>query len=96
MRSGGANDLRVSVRVTPRDGRDAIEGVLDGHLLVRVAAAPADGAANESVLRLVAEAAGVPRRAVRLIAGATGRRKLVLIEGADRASLRLRWPDLGV
>jgi uncharacterized protein YggU (UPF0235/DUF167 family) len=82
--------------VTPRGGRDSIDGVRDGQLLVRVAAAPADGAANESVLRLVAQAAGVPRRAARLIAGATGRHKLVAVEGADRAALIARWPDLGV
>jgi uncharacterized protein YggU (UPF0235/DUF167 family) len=92
----GAGDLRIPVLVIPRSGRDSIDGVRDGQLLVRVAAAPADGAANESVLRLVAEAAGVRRRAVRLIAGATGRRKLVLVEGADRAAILERWPDLGV
>ena len=91
-----SRELRIRIRVTPRGGRDAIEGVRDGALLVRVAAAPADGAANESVLRLVAEAAGVPRRAARLIAGAKGRHKLVLVEGADRAALIERWPDLGV
>jgi len=67
---------------------------MDSHDLGRdrggVAAAPADGAANESVLRLVAQAAGVPRRAARLIAGATGRHKLVAVEGADRAALIAR------
>ena len=92
----GSRELRIRVRVTPRGGRDAIDGVRDGALLVRVAAAPADGAANESVLRLVADAAGVPRRAARLVAGATGRHKLVVVEGADRAALLERWPDLGV
>ncbi len=92
----GSREVRIGVRVTPRGGRDAIEGVLDGRLLVRVAAAPADGAANESVLRLVADAVGVPRRAARLIAGATGRHKLVAVEGVDRASLAERWPDLRV
>ena len=84
------------MRATPRGGRDWIDGVRDGRLLVRVAAAPADGAANEAVLRLIAEAAGVPRASARLVAGATGRRKVVAVAGADRASLLLRWPDLGV
>ena len=92
----GSRELRIEVRVTPRGGRDSIDGVRDGQLLVRVVAAPADGAANESVLRLVAQAAGVPRRAARLVAGATGRHKLVAVEGADRAALIARWPDLGV
>jgi uncharacterized protein YggU (UPF0235/DUF167 family) len=89
-------EVRIPVRVTPRGGRDSIDGVRDGRLLVRVAAAPADGLANEAVLRLVAEAAGVPRRAVRLVAGATGRRKLVSADGAERAALVARWPDLDV
>jgi uncharacterized protein YggU (UPF0235/DUF167 family) len=92
----GSREVRIGVRVTPRGGRDSIDGVREGKLLVRVAAAPADGAANESVLRLVAQAAGVPRRAARLIAGATGRHKLVAVEGVDRAALIARWPDLGV
>ncbi|MCI0582347.1 MAG: DUF167 family protein [Chloroflexi bacterium] len=94
--TAGSRELRIEVRVTPRGGRDSIDGVRDGRLLVRVAAAPADGAANEAVLRLIADAAGVPRRAARLIAGATSRHKLVAVEGADRASLIARWPDLGV
>jgi len=94
--TGGSRELRIEVRVTPRGGRDSIDGVRDGKLLVRVAAAPADGAANEAVLRLVAEAAGIPRRAARLIAGATSRYKLVALAGADRALVIARWPDLGV
>ena len=89
-------ELRIPVRAMPRGGRDSIDGVREGRLIVRVAAAPADGAANEAVLRLVAEAAAVPRRAVRLLAGAAGRRKLVGAEGADRAALMARWPDLDV
>jgi len=93
---GGSRELRIAVRVTPRGGHDSIDGVRDGKLLVRVATAPADGAANEAVLRLVAQAAGVPRRAARLIAGATGRHKLVAVEGADRAAMIARWPDLVV
>lgn len=96
MTGPGPRELRIAVRATPRGGRDSIDGVRDGQLLVRVAAAPADGAANESVLRLVADAAGVPRTAVRLVAGATGRRKVLAIEGANRAALVARWPDLGV
>ena len=93
---GGSGELRIEGRVTPRGGRDSIDGVRDGKLLVRVAAAPADGAANEAVLRLGAQAAGGPRRAARLIAGATGRHKLVAVEGADRAAMIARWPDLVV
>ena len=89
-------EARLPVRVTPRGGRDSIDGVRDGELLVRVAAAPADGAANLAVTRLVAGALGVPPTSVRIAAGASGRRKILAITGLDRAALTARWPDLGV
>ncbi len=88
--------VRFIVRLTPRGGRDAIDGVVDGVLRARVAAAPADGAANEAFLRLIARELRVPRATVSLIAGATGRRKLVAVDGLEPASLLARWPDLGV
>lgn len=74
------------MRVTPRGGRDAIEGwsVDDAgraHLRLRVAAAAADGAANAAVTALVAKALGVGRSAVRIAAGQTARVKRLEIEG---------------
>jgi len=91
-----ADDVRIAVRCTPRGGADRIDGVVEGALRVRVAAPAVDGAANESLLRLLAAELGLPRGAVRLIAGATGRHKLVAIEGVDAPTLLARWPDLGV
>jgi uncharacterized protein (TIGR00251 family) len=91
-----ADDVRIAVRCTPRGGADRIDGVVEGALRVHVAAPAVDGAANESLLRLLAGELGVPRGAVRLIAGASGRHKLVAIEGVDAASLVARWPDLAV
>ena len=78
--------LEVRVRVTPKGGRDAIDGVealSDGRpvLKVRVRAAPEDGAANEGVRRLLAKALGRPASAVTLEAGATARLKTFLITG---------------
>jgi uncharacterized protein YggU (UPF0235/DUF167 family) len=70
--------------------------VVDGVLRVRVAAAPVDGAANRSLLRLLAAELGVPARAFELVGGASGRRKLIEVEGVDEASLRSRWRDLDV
>ena len=93
MRGGG---VRLAVRCTPRGGADLVEGVVDGRLRVRVAAPAVDGAANDAVLRLLASELGLPRGAVRLIAGETGRNKVVAIDGVDHAGLIARWPDLGV
>lgn len=78
--------LEVRVRVTPRGGRDAIDGVealSDGRrvLKVRVRAAPEDGAANDGVRRLLAKALRLPASAVSLEAGATARLKTFLIAG---------------
>ena len=67
--------VRFSVRLTPRGGTDRVDGVVDGVLRARVAAPAVDGAANQSLLRLLADELGVPRRDVRLVAGtAAGRR----------------------
>lgn len=82
--------LEVRVRVTPKGGRDAIDGVealSDGRpvLKVRVRAAPEDGAANEGVRRLLAKALGRPASAVTLEAGATARLKTFLIAGEGEA-----------
>jgi uncharacterized protein YggU (UPF0235/DUF167 family) len=61
-----------------------------------VAAAPVDGAANEALTRLVAAALGVPNGRVRLVSGATNRRKVLEVEGVDAAAVRARWPGLDV
>lgn len=88
------NGVHLAVRVTPRAGRDAVCG-LDTRvgaapaLRVRVAAAPSDGAANEAVVRLVADWFDVPRSRVSIIGGETGRQKLLLVEG-DGAALAAR------
>jgi hypothetical protein len=77
----------VLVRLTPRGGRDAIEGVeelADGRsvLKVRVRAAASEGEANAALVKLLAKALGVPPRDVRLVAGATARLKRVHVTGA--------------
>ena len=86
-RPGGAE---VSVRVIPRAGRDAVAGVREGALLVRLAAAPVDGAANEALVRILAEALGVPRKAVDLVSGERSRRKRVRIAGLSAADATRR------
>jgi hypothetical protein len=78
----------VLVRLTPRGGRDAIEGVeelADGRsvLKVRVRAVASEGEANAALVKLLAKALGVPPRDVRLVAGATARLKRVQVTGAD-------------
>lgn len=78
--------LRLTVRLTPRGGRDAIDGVetlADGRpiLKVRVRAAPSDGQANAALVALLARELDLPRSAVALVAGATARLKTVALAG---------------
>jgi uncharacterized protein len=78
--------IEIRARVTPRAGRDAIEGVAtasDGRpaLAMRVRAAPSDGAATDAVRRLIADALGRPGSAVTLKAGAGGRLKTFVVAG---------------
>ena len=82
--------MRISVRVTPRTSNDAIESFDDaGVLKVRVTAPPADGAANESVTKLLAKALGLPPRDVVLVSGAANRNKVFDVP-LDEAELRAR------
>jgi uncharacterized protein len=81
-----AGGLTLAVRLTPRGGRDAIDGVeqrADGQcvLKVRVRAVPAEGEANDALIKLIAGVCGVPPRAVSLVAGATSRIKRVSVAG---------------
>jgi uncharacterized protein YggU (UPF0235/DUF167 family) len=80
--------LRLTVRATPKAGRNEIAGRrADGALLVRVTAAPEDGRANAAVCALVAKALGVPKSAVRVVRGETSRDKILEVEGASQADL---------
>jgi uncharacterized protein YggU (UPF0235/DUF167 family) len=57
--------------------------------------APAvEGAANNALIRLLAEEVGVARRDVRIVAGATSRQKLVVIDGVEAETIVARWPGL--
>jgi uncharacterized protein (TIGR00251 family) len=85
-------DVGLAVRLTPKGGRDAIDGMqvlANGRsaLMVRVRAAPANGEANTALIRLVAKAVGVPPRDVVLVSGATGRLKRLMISGDGAALL---------
>ena len=78
--------LTVVVRLTPRGGRDAIDGIeqrADGQcvLKARVRAAATEGEANAALIALLARAAGVPPRDVALVSGATARIKRLTIAG---------------
>jgi uncharacterized protein YggU (UPF0235/DUF167 family) len=78
--------LLLDVRLTPKGGRDALDGIAplaDGRtvLKARVRAAPHEGAANAALTRLIATAAGVAASKVTIVGGATARVKRLRVAG---------------
>jgi uncharacterized protein len=85
-----ADGLMVTVRLTPKGGRDIVDGIehlSDGRavLRARVRAAPSGGEANAALLSLLAHVVGIPPSRIRLVSGAAGRIKRLKIEGEPTA-----------
>lgn len=80
--------LTFSVQVVPRASRSEIVGAHDGAMRVRIAAPPVDGAANEELIRIIARAFGVAKRAVEIAAGRTSKHKQVRVTGASARTLQ--------
>lgn len=81
--------LVLFVRLTPKGGRDAVDGVEAGadgkpHLKIRVSAPPEDGRANAALVALLAKTLGVPKSSVSILSGQTSRIKQVAVAGEGR------------
>ncbi len=90
--------LAVSLRVTPRAARNRIDGHTDGEpsaIRVAVTTPPADGKANQAVIKLLAKAWKLPKSSLSVVKGASGRRKTILVAGDPSVlETRLRaWLD---
>jgi uncharacterized protein YggU (UPF0235/DUF167 family) len=90
------SDVRFAVRLTPRAAADRVDGVVEGVLRARVGAPAVEGAANNALVRLIADELGVARRDVRIVAGASSRQKLVVVDGVTSDEVLARWPGLRV
>jgi uncharacterized protein (TIGR00251 family) len=78
--SDGKRGAALAIRVTPRARRDEIVEVLaDQTIKVRLTAPPVEGKANEALVEFLAKVLDVPRSKIEIIAGETGRDKLVSI-----------------
>jgi uncharacterized protein (TIGR00251 family) len=80
----------LKVRVQPRSAADGLGGVRAGALVVRLTAPPVDGKANAALARYLGRALRVPPTAIEVVRGATGRDKLVRIEGLTAQAMRSR------
>ena len=90
------SNVRFAVRLTPRSAVERVEGVVDGVLKIKVMAPAVDGAANAALLRVLADELGIARSDLQIVAGATSRQKLVVVDGLDPDTIVARWPGLKV
>ncbi|MFN8186809.1 MAG: DUF167 domain-containing protein [Gaiellales bacterium] len=81
MATGGGKPVRLRIRVSPGARGSELVGRHGDGWKLRVAAPPERGRANEAVVVLLAETLGVPRQAVRVVAGQTGRDKVIEVDG---------------
>jgi len=72
---------RLLLHVQPRASRNEIVGEFDGRLKLRVVSPPVEGQANEAVCKFLSRTLRVPKSSVRLVVGASGRQKDVVISG---------------
>ena len=83
-----AAGVEIDVRVIPRARKTGLGGVRDDAVVVRLAAAPVDGAANEALVDYFAALLRLPRRAVRIVSGERGRRKRLALAGVTAETVR--------
>ena len=80
----------LGVRVIPRAPRTRVDGERGGSILIRLAAPPVDGAANDALVAFLSDTLGVPRRAVTIVSGEKSRDKRVQIAGLAESAVRAR------
>ena len=88
-----ADGVELTVRVIPRARKTQCCGVRDEALVVRVAAPPVEGAANDALIEFLAEALHVSRGAVQIVAGERTRHKRVAIAGVTAEQIRALSQD---
>jgi uncharacterized protein len=83
-------DVVIDVRVIPRAKKSQIGGERDGAIVIRLAAPPVGGAANDALIELLAATLDLPRRNIRILSGERARLKRVAIAGATANAVKAR------
>lgn len=73
----------LNVRVIPRSPRSRVDGTRGDAILIRLAAPPVEGAANDALIAFLSEALDLPRRDITLVSGEKSRDKRVRVTGLD-------------
>ena len=83
-----AKGITFTVRVLPRASLPGLAGIQEGAVKVRITAPPVDSKANEACIQLLAQALGVKKTQVAILAGHTGRTKTIAVTGVSPAHLQ--------
>lgn len=86
----------LSIHLQPRASANEIGGLRGAELRVRVTAPPVDSAANEALVRLLAETLGFSKGAIRIVRGHTSRHKQLVFSGAAAPALAARLAAAGI
>ena len=90
MIADDADGAIVALKIIPRAGRTMLAGVRDNALLVRLAAAPVEGAANAALLAFLADQLQIPRARLEIVTGEKSRSKRVKVRGMSAATVAAR------
>jgi hypothetical protein len=88
--------IRLAIFAKPRARASAIRGIREGALEVAIAAAPIDGAANEELIRFLAEVLGMTKRDIVLLAGESAKQKRVELRGVSEGDVRAALARAGL
>ena len=82
---GAVESITLSIRIQPRASKNEITWMENGGFKIRLTAPPVDGAANEALIRFLADTLSVTRLQVEIVSGHTSRDKIVRISGVGNA-----------
>jgi len=85
---GPEEPVTLSIRIQPRASKNGIVTMAGGGLKIRLTAPPVDGAANEALVKFLAETLSIPKSHVEIVSGHTSREKIVRITGMSGADVR--------
>lgn len=82
------NSVTFKVRLIPRSSRNAVLGEQEGALKIALSAPPVEGAANQALIKFLAEVLGVRKSAIKIMAGGKSKNKMVKVEGIKEVMVR--------
>jgi uncharacterized protein len=85
---GDSGSVALSVRIQPRASKNEMVTMASGGLKIRLTAPPVDGAANEALVKFLADTLSIPKSHVEIVSGHTSREKIVRISGISGAEVK--------